>query len=430
MGYGQGLSRSIALSTILLAATGAFAQSTHWVTNANDSGPGSLTQAIADAQAGDQIRFIPDLDGKPLAPGMIVDKDISILGRGTDRTIFRRASQERVLTILRSRLLLSGVSVSDSRFLCTGDARGVCEGGALWISRGSNVVLEDSVVRDNRLMWDGCGSEGTLPSRMTGGGIANFGSLTLRRSVVRGNQVRAACCSDPSGGSFCGGRASGGGIVSPEGWLMISASEVSLNSALSGPGENPGCGGIDARGSSLTIRESTISGNQALAGAGVCATHYLISGATIAENTPANIEGRGWIQGSILARAETSPANCLAGQRPQSLGHNLDSDGSCGLRHPSDLVRLDPMLGPLQDNFGPAWSHVPHADSPVIDRGACASVTDQRGAPRPIDGNGDNVWMCDLGAVEFLPPCDDPEGSHDCSLAMGAPEAEMEPVSG
>ena len=87
------------------------------------------------------------------------------------------------------------------------------------------------------------------------------------------------------------------------------------------------------------------------------------------------------------------------------------------------------MLGLLQENAAPRWSHVPHADSPVIDRGVCASATDQRGAPRPVDGDGDSVALCDLGAVEYVPSCDDPEGAHDCRFVTGGEEAEMEQVS-
>ena len=34
---------------------------------------------------------------------------------------------------------------------------------------------------------------------------------------------------------------------------------------------------------------------------------------------------------------------------------------------------------------------MPLEGSPVIDRGSCASSTDQRGVPRPIDGNLDNA---------------------------------------
>jgi hypothetical protein len=45
------------------------------------------------------------------------------------------------------------------------------------------------------------------------------------------------------------------------------------------------------------------------------------------------------------------------------------------------------------------------SDSPVIDAGdnaACPAV-DQRGVARPIDGDGDGVAVCDIGAVEYEP---------------------------
>ena len=76
------------------------------------------------------------------------------------------------------------------------------------------------------------------------------------------------------------------------------------------------------------------------------------------------------------------------------------------------------MLGPLQDNGGPTWTHMPLEGSPVIDRGICLStsiplpeglqlapiLTDQRGVRRPIDGDQDGVMLCDIGAVEYRPP--------------------------
>ncbi len=43
--------------------------------------------------------------------------------------------------------------------------------------------------------------------------------------------------------------------------------------------------------------------------------------------------------------------------------------------------------------------------SPAIDAGVAADcpTTDQRGRPRPIDGNGDGEATCDAGAYEFNP---------------------------
>jgi len=80
--------------------------------------------------------------------------------------------------------------------------------------------------------------------------------------------------------------------------------------------------------------------------------------------------------------ANSQSGGDCAGDPITSLGHNLDSDGTCGLTGPGDLFNIDPMLGPLQDN----------ADCPA---------TDQRGEPRPQDGDGDGQPICDIGAFEL-----------------------------
>ena len=65
-----------------------------------------------------------------------------------------------------------------------------------------------------------------------------------------------------------------------------------------------------------------------------------------------------------------------------SLGHNLDTDGTCGLRDPSDLNGVDPLLGPLANNGGFTQTQALLAGSPAIDAGQRFSGSDQRGLPR------------------------------------------------
>ena len=43
-----------------------------------------------------------------------------------------------------------------------------------------------------------------------------------------------------------------------------------------------------------------------------------------------------------------------ANNAPVSLGHNLSSDNTCALTNTGDLTNTNPLLGPLQDNGGPA----------------------------------------------------------------------------
>ena len=78
-----------------------------------------------------------------------------------------------------------------------------------------------------------------------------------------------------------------------------------------------------------------------------------------------------------------------------SLGYNLYGDSGTNL-----------LLGPLQDNGGPTWTHAPLPGSPAIDAGKnfSGSATDQRGAARTIDYSGvpnaPDGDGTDIGAVE------------------------------
>ena len=80
-----------------------------------------------------------------------------------------------------------------------------------------------------------------------------------------------------------------------------------------------------------------------------------------------------------------------------SLGHNLigDTDGSSGWVG-TDLLNVDPMLGPLQDNGGPTMTMALLPGSPAIDAGVPVAgiTTDQRGISRTAYGPPD------IGAFE------------------------------
>src|SRR5262249_44793862 len=65
----------------------------------------------------------------------------------------------------------------------------------------------------------------------------------------------------------------------------------------------------------------------------------------------------------------------------------------------------------LANNGGPTNTHALVSGSPAIDAvttGCPPPNTDQRGFGRPVDGNGDLVARCDIGAVEFKAVLPDP----------------------
>src|SRR5262249_47575276 len=109
---------------------------------------------------------------------------------------------------------------------------------------------------------------------------------------------------------------------------------------------------------------------------------------------------------SIIAE-NSGLASDVSGDTFLSLGHNLiGSAGSSFAPAEGDQVgtasaRIDPLLGPLQNNGGPTLTHALLPGSPAIDRGANVNAIDQRGTPRPRDGDGNGTPVSDIGAFEL-----------------------------
>ncbi len=239
-----------------------------------------------------------------------------------------------------------------------------------------------------------------------GGGIFNDGTLTVGSVVITGNRT---------GGIEC----HGGGIFN-DGTLLVVNSTISandVNAAFNGYG-----GGIDNHGNA-TIVNSTISGNQAEdVGGGIISmngTLYLRH-STITDNryvkSDASFYGGGGIYGAdvdarntIIAgnQAHNGAPSDLKAVEFKSSGHNLIGNSTGGTGYaPTDILDVDPMLGPLADNGGPTLTHALLPGSPAIDAGdnADAPEWDQRGPgfPRIVKGT------IDIGAFEVqatpIPP--------------------------
>ncbi len=409
------------------------------VTNSADSGPGTLRQALTDLCAGGVITFaLPLPDTIALHSTLTIAQSMTINGPDEGVLTISGEGQQRVLIVTGGlvvnldRLTVAngalwgeggGIFSQNSQLNLTNmvfDNNQATFGGGLSNSGGA-VTIANSLFRHNQTGDADGGALDTYGGSVTlinttfdqnhagrrGGAIsaANNAVLSIRRSVFTQNSTESEGGGAISayGGSVTIDRTQfqsniaggdGGGILAVGGSYMITGSTIAGNMGYRG-------GAIMLFPGSLTLQNSTISGNTAdLLGSGL----YVGEGdAHIFDSTIAGqgavgsavylVNGGAEFRNTVL---DNNVENCGGFQSPQSLGHNMSSDSSCGFNQPTDFNNTDPLLGPLQNAGGPTLTHPLTALSPAIDAGDNANcpATDQRGVPRPQE-NG-----CDMGAYE------------------------------
>jgi hypothetical protein len=355
------------------------------------------------------------------------------------------------MRIVDSNATVRGNSVfSNSAFLL---------GGGIWVQRGAP-TLEDNRIQGNLTL--GLGQDAF------GGGVQLENSqATLARNIIAGNTLSgtSGCGAglDMTGGAVAmtndwvqsnsAGSGDGGGVcVRFSAVLSMQAGTVISNTAVGGGGIRSrsngrlemgssavisntalGDGGGILTAASTFISRSTIASNRASGVGGgllISAALTTLSDTTVSSNA-AGGDGAGiWNAAQLRAANDTIANNSghglyhhaggsteavntlLAGNASGncsgvvfSLGHNLEDGGACGMGQATDLPNTDPLLAGLSDNGGPTPTQAIAPDSPAIDAGdnGSCTATDQRGQPR-VDGNGDGIVTCDIGALEYVPP--------------------------
>ena len=379
---------TFAISVLLLcAAVIPTHAATITVTNTNDSGPGSLRQALADANDGDTIEFAVTGTIGLTSGELVIDQNITISGPGSNSLTVRPSSGNffRVFDVMPSHsITIQGITIS---FGFAGSG----QGGGIYLDEHVTATIADCVLTNNytgglggAIFIDGYGGGATLTvlngtiTGNTAGNMDNGGSgagiyssadvLTIIDSTISNNTAWI-------GGNLSGG--DGGGIINVKGTLNISNTTISSN------GAGVGGGGINGYGT-ITITNSTISGNVAGItqpylglGGGIYSSGTLtVTNCTISGNSANGSTGKGGgvgggiynVNGSADVGNSTLSGNhaevhggsiyggfdignsILNGGSPENIygvvtshGYNVCSDDGGGfLNGPGDQIKTDP----------------------------------------------------------------------------------------
>ncbi len=387
------------------------------VTNLNDAGPGSLRQALADADAtagvADFVVFQAGLTGTiALASTLTIADGVTITGPGAANLALSGGGAVRVLNINNPTaaitVAISGVTIAGGNV--AGDGGGINFGD-------ETLTLDGVAITGNTV---------TVPNSTSGngGGIAgSSGSLTVRNSTISGNAAGAA----PSPYS-----ANGGGIFLRNGSLLLENSTVfgnTANSTFTGGGGVCVFGTTTAAG--VTIRNCTITGNTALNGGGamlagnfwpaptaiqnstITANRSTATGTTAGEGG-GGIAVQGFQQGPLCVvniastivsgNASANGRDDIAAALRAAMNVNFSAVGDADGFTPSATsgnnlaAGTDLFLLPLADNGGPTRTFALGLGSAAVDAGSnpAGLATDQRGPgfPRVLGG------AADIGAFE------------------------------
>ncbi len=351
------------------------------MTNGNDTGPGSYRQAIADANAvgdPDTINFAAGLTVTLTSGDVTYTNTQPIVINGNGSTIDGSNAHQLLAALATSSVTVDDITMRNGD---TADDGGAIETG------GGDIIVNNSTFSGNT-----AGSRGGATSTLGG-------NYTITNSTLSGNTAGGAGgATFTLGGNhtitnstFSGNTATtndGGATRTVNGDYTITNSTFTSNTA-GGAG-----GAIYTSSGAISLTDVTMSGNRAPTGAHV-----------VGIDAPSSLVAFG----SVLADPLGGGANCSIAGTTTSGGYNYSTDASCGFTGTGDTESgAAPQLGVLGNNGGPTQTMLPAAGSPLVEAipvGACAPgiATDQRGFPRPADGNDDGSTGCDIGAVELQP---------------------------
>jgi uncharacterized repeat protein (TIGR01451 family) len=367
------------------------------VANLNDSGAGSLRQAILDlCPAGGTISFDSALTSSAAATitltsgELVLDKNITINGPTNHGLTISGNNASRVLNVQSGKsVTLSALTISNG--LAT-------QGGG--ILNAGTLIITNSTISNNHTT-NGANSSGpgvNGGSSGDGGGIynANTGTLKLFNSTISGNQPGKG--GDASGTDTAGNGGNGGGIFNGGG-SVTSVNTTITNNKTGANGDNTTVepagpfgtagtgGGIRNSGGTILLRNTIVAGNFSV--------FQQLGPPRSFANSDDDINGA----------VDPASANNLVGVDTGMTGITNSNQGN---KIGTAATPLSALLFSLADNGGPTFTHLPQDGSPAVDAGDNTLAKDQNNNDLTTDQRGAGLdrivnSTVDMGSVETNP---------------------------
>lgn len=359
------------------------------INNANDTDDGQTTGGDCNAgnPSGADTIMLPageytlTINGRGENDNLTGDLDITSeitingAGPGSNATIIQAGTNningiDRVFHTRTEKGNLTLNTVTIRHGLVAENVVDVLQGGAGVFNEAAQTTINNSTITDNRVADEG-----------PGGGITNNAMLVISNSTITGNTSW-----------------DGGGIVN----LVEFAIANLTNTTISGNQAGKRGGGVYVINGTFNMNHTTVVDNYSENISNAGGVHILVDGTVNAKN-------------SIVADNHnlSNGQNCViqvigeeAGTMT-SLDYNLENTDTCGFDQDNDIINTLSNINDLLDNGGPTKTHSLLLSSAALDAipegmNGCGDLytEDQRGIPRPFDGDGDGTPACDIGSFE------------------------------
>jgi len=329
------------------------AAATQTVTNCNDSGAGSLRQAVIDVVARGTVDFSSSL-GCPtitLTSGRInITKDLTITGPGAANLAVsgNKASQvffvEQKVSAKITGLTITNGLANGSGDVVSSNGGGIANWGKLWLVQTTISNNTSTYVSNGTTLGDGGGIEtfeGTLrvnnstisgnSAGFEGGGIynTNKGTVTIIDTTISNNSAQYGGGIDNSGKLHVSGGSNSGNSASSQGggiYNSLGATATVDSTPFSGNSSGSSGGGIYNSGT-LNVYLITFSNNSSTLGGGIAnAGTVNEKECTYSGNTASAFWGGGAIKNFLNSTYNVSSAAISDNSAPD--GGGIANDGN------------------------------------------------------------------------------------------------------